>query len=300
MVKISLIIPIYNSEIYLNELLSNVLKQEYKNYEIIIIDDGSTDKGIDIIKKFQKKSNIIKYFYQTNKGPGVARKNGFNKATGDLLFFIDSDDLLPNNQVLKKISQTYEENKFEILFFNYYVKINGKKCKQNALRKFNLTTGEYNINIIDDYVEGALWSKIFVKKYMKEEYFYDYNNYEDYYVTYKYLNNCEKIYFFKDELYYSNRDNQASISKVKSISKMLETIKICKKIYNESKLKKSASILLINCFVMVGRYIITNSSTKKKDIKQLIKIVGLKNINFKYVKPINFIKIVQILIYSII
>ena len=50
MVKISLIIPIYNSEIYLNELLSNVLKQEYKNYEIIIIDDGSTDKGIDIIK----------------------------------------------------------------------------------------------------------------------------------------------------------------------------------------------------------------------------------------------------------
>ena len=299
MIKISFIIPIYNSSRYLEKLLSNLLSQEGGDYEIIIIDDGSSDSGHEIIKQYQAKSDKIKYFYQENSGPGIARKNGFNKATGELLFFIDSDDSLPNNKVLSTISETYEKSKFEILFFNYLMQSNGKTYSENALKKEGLKTGEYDINIINNYVEGALWSKIFVKRLMHEEYFYDANNYEDYYVTYRYLNNCNKIYFLENELYYSNRDNANSISKEKNIDKMMETIKICKKIYEESKLRKSASILLINCFVMVGRYIIKNYKGSKKDyIKQLREIVKLKDINFKYVNPKNLIKIIQILVYS--
>ncbi len=93
---ISVIIPVYNSALFLPELLNNIYKQHYTPLEIIIVDDGSTDSTAILIKSFPD----IKYIYQTNKGPAAARNEGLAVATGEYIAFIDSDDLWNENTLL--------------------------------------------------------------------------------------------------------------------------------------------------------------------------------------------------------
>ncbi|RLC49104.1 MAG: hypothetical protein DRH57_00695 [Candidatus Cloacimonadota bacterium] len=94
---ISIIIPAYNRAEEIDELLDSFSKQEKKNFEIIIVDDGSTDNTKDIVKSYQSRGMAIRYFYQQNKGPGPARNNGMKKANGDVFVFIDSDCTVPND-----------------------------------------------------------------------------------------------------------------------------------------------------------------------------------------------------------
>ena len=89
---ISIIIPIYNTEKYLPRLFKSLLKQTYRELEILLIDDGSTDGSGDLCKEMCKKDARFQYFYQDNQGPGAARNLGLEKSHGDFISFIDSDD----------------------------------------------------------------------------------------------------------------------------------------------------------------------------------------------------------------
>ena len=91
---ISIIIPVFNVEQYIPQCLSSVLRQSYKNLEIICIDDGSTDSSLDILRHYQQTDTRIRVISQTNKGVAAARNLGLNLASGELLIFIDSDDCL--------------------------------------------------------------------------------------------------------------------------------------------------------------------------------------------------------------
>lgn len=91
---ISIIIPVFNVEQYIPQCLSSVLRQSYKNLEIICIDDGSTDSSLDILRHYQQTDTRIRVISQTNKGVAAARNLGLNLASGELLIFIDSDDWL--------------------------------------------------------------------------------------------------------------------------------------------------------------------------------------------------------------
>ena len=295
--KISLIIPIYNSEKNLNTLLNNLVKQDYDDYEIIIIDDGSFDQGRKIVEEFQKKNNRIKYYYQENMGPGLARKNGFIKSTGKLIFFIDSDDYLPNTDVLKKINELYERYYFEILFFNYQLNFDKTNIIENALKSLKIKSGKYDISILKDKIEGCLWSKVFIRDMVKMDYFYDSDNFEDYYFTYKYLENCKSLVFTEDVFYISNRNNMESISKKKEINKMFKAAEICNLIYEFSKLKNSSAILITDTYIMVGRYIIKyEKNNMKKYLKKLNEIINVHKIKLKFINIKQIIKFIQIVL----
>ncbi len=87
--KFSVIVPVYNAENYLHKLVESVLQQTYKDYELILVDDGSTDGSYALMKQYAKRYDQIKAYTKENTGPGMTRKFGFEKATGDLLFFVD-------------------------------------------------------------------------------------------------------------------------------------------------------------------------------------------------------------------
>lgn len=91
---ISIIIPVFNVEQYIPQCLSSVLRQSYKNLEIICIDDSSTDSSLGILRHYQQTDTRIRVISQTNKGVAAARNLGLNLASGELLIFIDSDDWL--------------------------------------------------------------------------------------------------------------------------------------------------------------------------------------------------------------
>lgn len=94
---VSLIIPTYNYGEFISNAIVSILKQTYDNYEIIVVDDGSTDGTKNIVKSF--KNNKIKYIYQENQGANVARNRGFKESSGEYIIFLDSDDILGSKHI---------------------------------------------------------------------------------------------------------------------------------------------------------------------------------------------------------
>lgn len=94
MMKFSVIVPVYNAEKYLEKCILSVLNQKYENWELILVDDGSKDSSPRIADKYAEKDNRIIVIHQKNAGPGIARNNGIEKATGEFIIFLDSDDYI--------------------------------------------------------------------------------------------------------------------------------------------------------------------------------------------------------------
>ena len=97
--KISIIIPVYNAEKTIERCLKSILNQNTENVEIIVVNDGSTDNSENIILEIQKNSSIIKYYYKDNSGVADTRNYGIEKASGDYIAFVDSDDYISSNYI---------------------------------------------------------------------------------------------------------------------------------------------------------------------------------------------------------
>lgn len=115
--KISIIIPVYNAESFIKDAIESIQNQTSKSWELILIDDGSTDKSLDILKKFETKDKRIKVFSQNNSGPMAARKKGVKESSGDWITFLDSDDCLELN-ALSIFKEKTKHNNSEIFIFS--------------------------------------------------------------------------------------------------------------------------------------------------------------------------------------
>ena len=118
MVKVSIILPIYNVAPYLEEALDSILNQTLKEIEIIAVNDGSTDNSEEIIKNYQQKDSRIIYFSQENKGQSVARNVALQHATGEYIYMMDSDDVLSSPDVLLTCYEYAEKNHADFIFFD--------------------------------------------------------------------------------------------------------------------------------------------------------------------------------------
>ena len=133
MKKISIIIPNYNNGRYLKAMLNSVLCQSYKNYEVIFIDDGSTDGSIDIIKKMTENKKVdIRIVRQYNQNGSVARNRGIEIANGDFALFLDSDDELFDSETLKNMINEIGESD---LLIGDYIVINERGNQIGEYRK---------------------------------------------------------------------------------------------------------------------------------------------------------------------
>ena len=114
--KVSVIIPIYNSEKYLKRCIDSVINQTLKEIEIICINDGSKDNSVQILNNYSKKDDRIIIINQENSGPGVARNNGIEHSNGDYIFFLDSDDYISKNALNDLLLNAYQHNSDLVLF----------------------------------------------------------------------------------------------------------------------------------------------------------------------------------------
>ena len=99
MPKVSVIVPVYNTEKYLERCIDSIISQSFKDFELILINDGSKDKSLSIMKEYAKKDKRIKVFDQNNKGPAITRNFGINKSKAKYVMFIDSDDYIDDNYI---------------------------------------------------------------------------------------------------------------------------------------------------------------------------------------------------------
>ena len=123
----SVICPTYNSENYIKKNFYSLLSQSYQNFEVIYIDDGSTDNTVNVLKKLIQNHNNFKLFEKNHEGPGSARNFGINKSNGEWVSFIDSDDtwhplklLKINTSILENTSRNF------IVHWEKFIKLNGE------------------------------------------------------------------------------------------------------------------------------------------------------------------------------
>lgn len=130
--KVSIIIPVYNTQKYLKRCINSIIDQTYSNLEIFLINDGSTDNSLEICKEYEKIDERIFIISGENHGVSYARNIGIRKATGEYLYFADSDDYLETDAIEKMI-QGFEKADCELIIAGYNEVENEEKIVKKKL-----------------------------------------------------------------------------------------------------------------------------------------------------------------------
>lgn len=164
--KISVIIPVFNVEKYLKRCVESVLNQTYYNLEILLIDDGSTDRSGIICEELKKDDSRIKVFHKRNAGVSSARNVGIKNATGKYLIFIDSDDRLEFTMI-EILYNNLKKNNVDISVCEYYIEFENGKIERKQLEEEEkiLTKEEFYVEILkDEFFGGYLFNKLIKKE----------------------------------------------------------------------------------------------------------------------------------------
>lgn len=164
-VKLSIIVPIYNKATYLEKSLNSILNQTYDDYEVILVDDGSTDSSPLICKDICKKDARFKYFCKSNGGVASARNYGLKYAKGEYIGFVDPDDYIKEDMFLKLLEKV-ETNNADIVACGVLVSENGQLKELKNPSKEYMTPQEAATHLLrwDGEVSTYLWNKIFRKE----------------------------------------------------------------------------------------------------------------------------------------
>ena len=112
----SIVMPVYNVEKYINDAIDSVLRQTFRDFELLVINDGSTDDSIEIVTSFQRNDDRINIVHQQNLGLSSARNTGIRNAKGEYIYFLDSDDYIEHD-TLERALKIFSVNDIQILFF---------------------------------------------------------------------------------------------------------------------------------------------------------------------------------------
>lgn len=299
--KISVIMPVYNAEKTIERAILSIINQTYNNIELILINDGSTDGTESIIKKYIEKENKIeiKYYFQKNSGPSIAKNLGIDMAIGEYILFVDSDDTISENYIESLVINQKEDT----LIGASYKIIRDTEKNDNGII---ITNKIYDIRneILNDLVIGNLNGFVvlylFNKEQMKDIYFEkDIRYMEDTLFLIKYIinNNINNIIYLKDIYYnYYQTDGSITNNTNKIIKNILSFTNSIRKIENiipkeEKELKEICkknranriSKLIENNVSKIRERKILKEYQKSEEIKQIIKeLIEDSNIKLGY------------------
>ena len=206
---ISIIIPVYKVEKYLEKCIQSVINQTYENLQIILVDDGSPDNCGKICDEYAKKDHRIEVIHKSNGGLSDARNKGLEIAKGEYIGFVDSDDYIEADmyEVLYNLLKQYNA---DVSICNFYTVSQGKISIKNADNGIN----EYNrIEILkeillDRNIQSYAWNKLYKKELFDEIKYPIGKKYEDIGTTFYLLEKCNKVVVTgKSEYYYINRQD---------------------------------------------------------------------------------------------
>jgi glycosyltransferase involved in cell wall biosynthesis len=158
---VSIIIPVYNVDKYLDECLHSVIKQTYKNIEIILVDDGSTDKSGKICDEYTEVDSRIKLIHKTNEGVSVARNTGIELSTGEWIMFVDADDWIETD-IVEKLLESIKIYNADICYCNYYI----VEKNRQILRNFEGNNQNEHINFNPKFYRQA-FASVYSKLYRR-------------------------------------------------------------------------------------------------------------------------------------
>ena len=232
-VKISVIVPIYNVEKYLKKCLDSIINQTFKEFEIILVDDGSTDNSEMICKEYRRKDSRIVYLKKNNGGLSDARNYGLDYANGEYVAFIDSDDYLEKN-FLEFLYRAIRTSKSEVAVCGFVIEYEDEKNLQDvSLHEDNVTiTGKDLLHRVMKYKDGysyvVAWNKLYKRELFDNIKFAKGKVYEDEWINYPLFWNVDKVYLLDKKLYHyvqrtgSIKNSRMSLKKIESMNEMLK------------------------------------------------------------------------------
>lgn len=280
--KVSIILPVYNVEKYIDKCLESVCNQTYSNIEIIVVIDGSPDNSIDIAKKWSNKDNRVKVIYQENAGSGIARNNGISNATGKYVMFVDPDDWIEKGMVEKLISEV-EKDDVDFLTtgcLNDYYDEDDNLYKSIA-DNFNdeLVTNPDDIhkryvNLLLEGAAGAPTKKVYKLEIIKENniLFPDLRRSQDIVFNYRYIDCIKSMRIYNSTFYHYRIEGETYEVKIrndyyKTVCLIYSDIKDLLKKWNVSLDKKTQKEFVKYFYnLIVWQISLGNSSSTMKDI----------------------------------
>ncbi|MGN1362807.1 MAG: glycosyltransferase family 2 protein [Methanobrevibacter sp.] len=248
--RISVIMPIYNSNKYLKEAIDSILNQSFKDFELICVNDGSTDNSPEILENYRKKDKRIKIINQKNQGAASARNTGLKNTKGDYIYFIDSDDYIAKN-TLKELYKNAILNDSDIVLYKM-AHFNGDKIRYNA-PGFNLEKANPNIdfnNYTFNYkkIKPEILNKTFspCNKFYKKEFLDSYNDFyfdtgiifEDVPFQVKSLLRAKKISYIPEYFYYYRQNHESVMNTNKNREDIYKIINIVEKFLKDNNYYK--------------------------------------------------------------
>lgn len=287
MKKVSIVVPVYNAEKYIAECIEAIIEQSYKNIEIILINDGSSDKSGEICNRYANLDNRIQVIHNKNYGVSYSRNCGIEMATGEYILFIDSDDIVEKEYV-KTLIKEIIRNKCDISICGYEkVDIVNNKQENYLIREYN----DIFCGILkDDYyiLEPFLltpWGKLYrikiIKKYnirfpedckIAEDQIFNYT-YLEFVKKYVYINKPMYKYFYRNMYSLTNNRN------IENFYSEIKNLKIKKRFLQKKKILDYECLINQNALGLIGLYLI-NQTINYQDFKYCINILN-EYINLK-------------------
>lgn len=206
MSKISIILPVYNVESYLERSLQSILKQSLPLFELITVNDGSTDTSGEICEAYAQKDQRIRLIHQENQGLSMARNKGLEVATGEYVLFVDSDDYL-HQDLLKVLYHNLKKHQADVSISNYELVYEGESGRETAPYENNIKVLE-PIEAVKEIVQESrtqmiiAWGKLYKKSLFEEVKYPRGKVHEDEFVTYKVFYQSKRIVVTDAKLYF--------------------------------------------------------------------------------------------------
>lgn len=292
---ISVIVPVYNVEAFLPECLESIINQTYKNLEIILIDDGSTDNSLNICKEYANKDNRIIVKTQKNMGQSVARNRGIELSHGKYIGFVDSDDIISIN-MYEYLYKSITESKTNISICDFVIYINGSPCFGVDYKNIEFNNLEILKELmLDQKITNYMVNKLYVKDLFNEIKFPVGRKYEDIAIIYKLFISAGTISYVPINLYAYRRRIGSTTGEYNKKTNM-DFIKAIKDRYIDLyDFNKELNIYLkLNRSNMALRYFLDIVKFRKKDIlkdheymNNLYKELEFAKKHYKEIKKLN-------------
>lgn len=229
---VSVIVPVYNAEKFLKRSIDSVINQSYKNLELILVNDGSTDKSEIICKQYAFTDRRIRVVFQKNKGPAAARNTGVRNASGECVFFLDADDFI-DPRAFEILIGEYVRHQPDLVMSNFCkLENNGKIVNQNATftpdgepftEKIKILSKTDIVKYIRHFLKhpsnhliSYCWARLYKLSVIKNNNIIaneDMRLFEDFVFNLEYLKHCDKIVFVDEPLYtYTMSNNHVTAS----------------------------------------------------------------------------------------
>lgn len=215
--KVSVIVPVFNTVDFLPACIESLQRQTFENHEIILIDDGSTDHSLDICYKFEKSDGRINVIHQENQGQSAARNRGLEAATGDLIMFVDSDDTISQDTISSNLQYFIQNPELDFVQFPLYQKYGTPEASVRNIPSGYYSKGSDFISLAlqDNVISWIVCDKIFSKNILKGRKFREDIKFEDNYFMVELLPELHDVMISQTGLYYYfHRENSTTTSKI--------------------------------------------------------------------------------------